>query len=69
MEFTQVDVGRVITCPCSFFGNALPQRAEKQRFIRRFQRDAHKDTGRKTMTLVGGKDQRFKIVSEEWSAH
>jgi hypothetical protein len=69
MEFTQVDVGRVITCPCSFFGYALPQRAEKQRFIRRFHGDADKDTGWKTMTLAGGKDQGFKIIREEWPAH
>ena len=64
-----MDMGRVITCPCSFFGKALPQRAERQRFLQRFQGDAHKDTGWKTMTLVGGKDQGFKIISEEWSAH
>lgn len=38
------------------------------RFLQRFQGDTHKDTGWKTMTLVGGKDQGFKIVSEEWSA-
>lgn len=35
----------------------------------RFQGDAHKDTGCKTMTLVGAKGQGPKIISEEWSAH
>jgi hypothetical protein len=50
-------------------GSALPQRAEEERFLQRSQRDARRDVNRKTMTLVGGKDQGFKIISEEWSAH
>jgi len=37
------------------------------RFFQRFQGDSHNDKGWKTMTLVGNKDQGFKIISEEWS--
>ena len=48
-----MDMGREITCPCSFFGKALLQRAERQRFLQRFQGDARKDTGWKTVTFPG----------------
>jgi hypothetical protein len=68
MEFTQMDVGRIITCPCSFL-SALPQLAGEKRFLQRSQRDARKDTNCKTMTLVDGKVQAFTIIKDEWSAH
>ncbi len=53
-------VGRVCTCPCFFFGNAL---------LRRTEGEAHTDTGWRTMSLVDSKHWGFKIISEKWSAH
>jgi len=38
------------------------------KFLQRFQGDDYRDRGWKTMTLVGNREQGFKIISEEWSA-